>query len=266
MISVNYKGLSVLQFPLLNQFPELFHFSSTRSGGCSTGKYDSLNLGFNSGDIPQNVIANRRTLCGALDINYKTLAFPKQTHSATIQTIEDGFTDLDKEARMDFLGDTDAVITKQKGVCVGIKTADCVPILIFDPKQKVVAAVHAGWRGTVQNIVLLTIQKMTREFGCDPSDIFAGIGPSISPELYEVGEEVWSRFDPEFYERVHKGNIDKRLLNLWKANQYQLIIAGVPEIQIEVAQICTLSNPDRFFSARRDGIQTGRMASAIMLK
>jgi hypothetical protein len=266
MIYVVNNKLPVFQFANLGRFSELFHFSTTRAGGCSTNNYSSLNLGFNSGDIPENVIGNRIRLCGALEINPDRLIFPKQTHTATVKTITNGFFDLGKEPQKYFLNETDAVITNLQGVCVAVKTADCVPVLLFDSKRKVVAAVHAGWRGTVQNIVFVTIQKMIKEFGTDPSDLIAGIGPSISPEVYEVGEEVWKQFDPEFYVASNPDKAGKKLLDLWNANYQQLIKAGVPAEQIDVARTCTFSDPDRFFSARRDGIKTGRMGTGIMLR
>jgi len=266
MIYVVNNKLPVFQFANLDLFPELFHFSTTRVGGCSTNKYSSLNLGFNSGDVQEKVIENRIRLSGALEINPDRLFFPKQTHTATVKTITKDFLYWGKEAQKHFLNETDAVITNLQGVCVAVKTADCVPVLLFDPKRKVVAAVHAGWRGTVQNIVFVAIQKMIREFGTDPSDVIAGIGPSISPEVYEVGKEVWTQFDPEFYLPTDSDKPDKRLLDLWSANFQQLIKAGVPAEQIEVARTCTFSDLDRFFSARRDGIKTGRMATGIMIK
>ena len=265
MISVVKNKLPILQFEHLNKFPELIHFSTSRVGGSSTGNYYSLNMGFNSGDLAWTVITNRNILCAALEINPERLIFPKQTHTAIVKTIASSFFDLGKEAQKHFLNETDAVITNLKGVCVAIKTADCVPVLLYDPKRKVVAAVHAGWRGTVQNIVLVTINKMMAEFGSDPSDLFAGIGPSISPEVYEVGEEVWNQFEPEFFLSVNPDKADKKLLDLWSANYQQLIKTGVPQEQIEVARTCTFSDSDQFFSARRDGIKTGRMATGIML-
>ena len=265
MISVAKKELSVLQFANLNRFSGLFHFSTIRIGGSSTGNYRSLNLGFNSGDLPVNVIANRNALCAALDIDTDRLIFPKQTHTSAVRTITSGFFGLDNEGQKYFLNETDAVITNLKGVCVAIKTADCVPILLFDPVRQVVAAVHAGWRGTVQDIVVKAIHKMAEEFGTKPCDLFAGIAPSISPEVYEVGEEVWKQFSSEFYSPANPANPNKRLLDLWSTNYDQLIVAGIPANQIEVARTCTFSDPGRFFSARRDGIKTGRMATGIML-
>jgi polyphenol oxidase len=266
MISVTIKGLSVLQFAGLNRFPELFHFSTLRAGGISGDNYSSFNLGLNSGDTPENVIANRITLCSAFDIHIEKLILPKQTHSATVKVIDAGFFRNEEPERKDFLNKTDAVITGMSGVCVAVKTADCVPVLLFDPKLKVVAAIHAGWRGTVQNIVLKTIVKLTEEFGCHPSDLYAGIGPSISPCVYEVGPEVWNQFSPEFYNSENPPKEDKRLLDLWKANHHQMVMAGVPSSQIETAGICTLHDQDLFFSARRDGPKTGRMATGIMIR
>lgn len=266
MISISKNKLAVLQFDNLSRFAELFHFTTTRGGGCSTNNYSSLNLGFNSGDLPQNVVKNRTILCDVLEINPERLVFPKQTHTATVKIIDADFFDLDKEGQIHFLNETDAVITDIKNVCVAIKTADCVPVLLFDSRRNVVAAVHAGWRGTVQGIVSKTIQRMTKEYGTEPSDIFAGVGPSISPEVYEVGAEVWNQFAPEFYLQENIFKSDKRLLNLWSTNFQQLIVSGVPTGQIEIAKICTFSEPDLFFSARRDGLKTGRMATGIMLK
>ncbi|HEY3388990.1 MAG TPA: laccase domain-containing protein, partial [Prolixibacteraceae bacterium] len=138
MISVVKNKLPVLQFFNLSGFPELFHFSTTRIGGGSTGNYSYLNLGFNSGDHSEAVIANRQKLCLSLEINPDRLIFPKQTHTPNVKTITAGFFDLDGEAQKHSLKETDAVITNMKGVCVAVKTADCVPVLLFDSKQKVV--------------------------------------------------------------------------------------------------------------------------------
>jgi YfiH family protein len=193
------------------------------------------------------------------------MVFPNQTHSGTVRIIANSFFGLDEDERKRFLAQTDAVITNIPEACLAVKTADCVPVLLFDSKRKVVAAVHAGWRGTAQNIVSKTIQCMTEEFGTEPSDLFAGIGPSISPEIYEVGVEVWKQFETTFYHPI-SGKDDKRLLDLWSANFHDLINAGVPAGQIEIARICTLADPVHFFSARRDGAKTGRMATGIMLR
>ena len=266
MISVALNGLLVLQFSNLTRYSALLHFSSTRGGGSSTGNYTSLNLGLNSGDERGSVLLNRNHLCSALGIGDDRILFPKQTHTATVKVISDSFLSASLEDQKKYLFETDALITGLSGICVAVKTADCVPVLLFDPTQKVVAAIHAGWRGTAQGIVSETIRIMVEEFGSNPSELVAGIGPSISPEVYEVGEDVHSQFDPAFYSNTNPIKADKRLLDLWKANRDQLIKAGVPPDQIEIAGICTLSDPARFYSARRDGAKTGRMGTGIMLK
>ena len=265
MISVAIKGLSLLQFDNLSSFPELLHFSTMRTGGKSSANYSSLNLGLNSGDASENVITNRMILSKSLNISIDRLIFPKQTHSATVKIITDEFFVMGEKAQKQYLQETDALITNLRGVCIAIKTADCVPVLLFDPRRKVIAAIHAGWRGTAQNIVLVAIQKLVESFGSDPADLIAGIGPSISPDVYEVREDVHSQFDPEFYQDTNPVQPDKRVLNLWKANQHQLIDGGILSERMEFAQLCTWSDSGRFFSARRDGVKTGRMATGIML-
>jgi YfiH family protein len=204
-------------------------------------------------------------LCNILEIKPDLIIFPKQIHSAKIKIIGNDYFDFGEHEKKNFLSETDVVITNLKGICIGIKTADCVAVLLFDQKRKVIAAIHAGWRGSVQNITSLTVKRMFSDFNSDPADIIAGIGPSISPAVYEVGSEVWSQFDQRYIQPNVSLSGDKRLLNLWKANRDQLIQVGIPTENIELAGLCTYSNPETFFSARRDGAKTGRMATGIML-
>ncbi len=263
MIETTLNGLSYLQFENFANYSELLHFSTLRSGGSSTENYHSLNLGFNSGDDPEKVKANRVKLCNSIGIDPASLIFPKQTHTGTVKIITTDFFNSSEEDQKAYLQDTDALITNLMNVCVTIKTADCVPVLIYDPKQKVIAAIHAGWRGTVQMIVQNTIQEMIKSFGSDPRDLIAGIGPSISPEVYEVGSEVLAHFDPSHF---NSKDDNKGLLNLWEANKQQLLGNGIQETHIEIAKACTWTNAEKFFSARRDGAKTGRMATGLILK
>lgn len=263
MIETTLNGLSFLQFENLTTFSELLHFSTLRSGGSSTENYHSLNLGFNSGDAPEKVTENRLKLCNSIGLEPSTLVFPKQTHTGTVKNITSNFFKSSEGDQKAYLQDTDALITNLIGVCITIKTADCVPVLIYDPKQKAIAAIHAGWRGTAQLIVQNTIQEMIKSFGSDPGDLIVGIGPSISPEVYEVGAEVLAHFDPSHY---HPKEANKGLLNLWEANKQQLLSNGIQEAHIELAQVCTWTNANKFFSARRDGAKTGRMATGLILK
>ena len=152
----------------------------------------------------------------------------------------------------------DALITNVPGYCVCVTTADCVPVLLYDKKQHVVAAVHAGWKGTVKHIVSNVMDHLNKMFGTQGEDVIACIGPSISLESFEVGDEVYDAFE--------ESGFDMSLISLWEANRIELLNLGVPAEQIEVAGICTYIHHDEFFSARRLGIDSGRTLSGIMIR
>ncbi len=266
MTGILLNNLRLFQFKAFSDFPEIFHFSTTREGGVSSGRYHSLNLGFKSGDNPKEVLENRNLLSDTLEISSTRLLFPNQVHSKNVRVVGDDIKDFSEEGIKEFLKETDALITGVKGICIAVKTADCVPVLLFDRKKKIIAAIHAGWRGTSQEITSLTVKTMILEAGSDPNDILAGIGPSISPAVYEVGKEVWEQFNPDFYHSNGNADSNKKFLDLWKANRSQLMQSGIPAANIESAELCTFSNSSLFFSARRDGVNTGRMATGIMLR
>ena len=183
------------------------------------------------------------------------LFIPRQTHSVHV-----GWAEGPGE-----MPDTDAVITRMPGLCVAVKTADCIPILLYDSRQQLVAAVHAGWRGTVGRILSRTLQEMQSQ----GEDVHAVIGPGISLAGFEVGDEVYESFlqagfPMERMSRRYPGNPSKWHIDLWEANRWQLLQAGVEHIH--VAGICTLLSPGQFYSARRETIHTGRNLSGIMLR
>lgn len=185
-----------------------------------------------------------------LGLKTEALALPRQTHSDHVLWMHEA-------GRPE---DTDAVITDVPGLCVCVKTADCIPVLLYDRKCRVVAAAHAGWRGTVSRIVSKTIAKM----GVPPSELSAIIGPGISQEAFEVGDEVYERFREAGFpmERIAVRKV-KWHLDLWQANRWLLEEAGV--LDIHVAGMCTYKDSARFYSARREGIETGRNMNGIML-
>lgn len=259
MLTKIRNNIKYLQFKNLSNFKNLKHFSSTRIGGSSSGILNSLNLGYSVNDNPKNVSNNLDLLVNTLNFTRKQIVSPKQTHGANIGIVK---------TENDIFPDTDALITNVPNLCIFIRTADCVPILLFDPVSKAIAAIHSGWKGTVQKISKHTIELMKREFGTNPMDIIAGIGPSIGPKVYEVGPEVIDQFNESFgmnYCSSPIKNSKKGLLDLWKANKKILLNSGIPENQIEIAEICTYSNPELFFSARRDGLKTGRLATGIII-
>ena len=253
---------SLYQFSSFSSQPAIVHFISGRDGGVSTGELGTLNLGYRTSDTPENVTENRRRLAEALGINLYQLVFPTQTHSSRVQVVG-------TDTKPEDLADTDALITQTLGLCLCVMSADCVPILLYDPVRQAVGAVHAGWRGTVGKILTHTVRAMQEAFGSQPRDMLAGIGPSISPEMYEVGLEVLEAVREAFGKAPglvkQENGSDKGYFNLWEANRQPLLHVGVKPQSIEVAGICTYQNSDRYFSARRSSNQAGRFAAGIML-
>ena len=235
-------------------------FSTTRKGGVSTGNYSSFNISYYCNDRLKNVQENRNRLSLLLDIPSERIIVPRQVHLTAVQAVTSHTKNTDLE-------DIDAVITNERQLCIGISTADCVPILLYDTTKQAIGAVHAGWRGTVGKIVCKTIQKMQEHYNSFPQDLKAIIGPSISKEAFEVGDEVYDAFATagftmsEIAERREKWHID-----LWAANFKLLVATGVKMENISVANICTYNHYDTFFSARRLGIDSGRIYTGILLK
>ena len=167
------------------------------------------------------------------------------------------------------LKSTDAMVTDVPRLCLMVLMADCVPILFFDPRKRVVGAVHAGWRGTVKLATQKTAETLKAKFDCNPTNLLVGIGPSIGPCHYEVGPEVISQVEDTFGSTDGYINDEtpdgKGYFNLWEANKRQIIEAGIPPQNIEVAQICTYCNAHLFFSERHQGGRTGRFGAGIML-
>ncbi len=204
---------------------------------------------------------NRKRLASLLGISENQLVFPRQTHTDQVAEIE--------SIPETELKDTDAMITGQTGICLCVQTADCVPVLLFDPEKKAIAAIHSGWRGTVKNIAGKAAEKMKNSFSSNPGNIVAIIGPSISLEKYEVGSEVVEavlKNIPRAEKTLHKNPSGKYHFNLWKANRQLLLAQGLKPENIHIQGECSFQNKDKYFSARRDGIETGRTVTGIVLK
>jgi YfiH family protein len=251
-------------FSHLYRYDDILHYVSSRGGGVSKGIYHSLNLSYTAGDDRENVAENRKRLAEELGITPAHLVFPGQNHSANIRIIRSE--DEVKEG----ITRTDALITQLPQICISVLVADCVPILFYDPEKKVVAAAHAGWRGTVESLAVKVVETMKREFISDPATILAGLGPSIGPNSYVVGDEVIRavksniHLDPEQVLLDNQGS--KARFDLWAANRMQLEYSGLQSNHIEEARIDTYSACELFFSARKLGNPCGRFAGGIMIQ
>jgi polyphenol oxidase len=288
-------GLEILTTKVFDSVPWGVHGFSTRKGGASRLKgVAALNLGFVDWDLRKNVTGNRGAFVraisgprtpsqlGAKIGNEESLITLRQMHSDVVHV----FSKTPAEPSQG-----DAMLCGQAGRHLGIQTADCVPILLADPQHRIVAAVHAGWRGTLARVAAKTIGRMRLEFGTRAEDVIAALGPAIGPCCYEVGPEVAQAFSGQFaqaaewfegpFERLAAGEEPNPLpwltmmppghepppervqLNLRAANRWQLVDAGLHPRNIAVSTLCTGCRTDLFFSYRKEGVSTGRMMSVI---
>ena len=276
------RSLCILQVPAFSKLPWLVHGFSTRPGGVSDLQGEKvLNLGLTEWDKRENVLENRRRFQSALGANDLSLVALKQIHSDVVRL-------FDATPAEPCGGD--ASTTNRAGLLLAVQTADCVPILLVDPKKRAVAAVHAGWRGTLARIVVKAIGKMQMQFGTKPADLLAAIGPAIGGCCYEVGTEVATQFQsqfadaPEWFDEFrtgdepnpiqwlnmmppgHQPSPKNVLLDLKKANRAQLLDAGLRAQNMFVSDLCTACRRDLLFSYRKEGARTGRLMSVIGIR
>jgi YfiH family protein len=292
------RGLQVLEAPQLAQLNWLVHGFSTRSGGASEleasrdgGKITEnvLNLGFTDWDTRERVLENRQNFFAALKANDMRVIALRQIHSDIVHVVSAANSQPSAEAPKG-----DALITNQRGLLLVVQTVDCVPILIADKKRRAIAAIHSGWRGTLQRIAEKTLGCMQMEFGTRPQDVVAALGPGIAQCCFEVGPEVAAEFAAKFPEAREwfKGSFDslargdndpnwlpwltmrppghqlpepRAHLDLIAANRAILSAAGVLPRNIFSSEFCSACRTDLFFSYRRERI-TGRMIAAIGIR
>jgi polyphenol oxidase len=290
--------VEVVRAPEFSAKDWLLHGFSTRTGGVTTAYRPNqqdhapsdgdLNLGFTASDSPENVRTNRERFFAEVTGNAHASAVTLlQIHSAIALRVEAA--DVAPQA----IHKADGMMTDEPGVLLAIQTADCIPVLIADPKRRAVAAFHAGWRGTVKRIVEKGVGRMRMEFGTQPEDCIAAIGPGIGSCCYAVGEEVHSEFASQFayaselFSEVydsdpikekypllfmtarapgHSGLGPKLHLNLIEANRRQLLDAGLSPAAVSIVGDCTSCHTDRYFSYRSEQGFTGRMFSAIGIR
>lgn len=262
-------GITVLKFESFEKQSCVEHCFTTKSGGCSVGEYESLNMGMYTEDKPENVVENYRRVSREIfcaDVSQCVLS--KQVHKTEIAVVskEDVGNGLTKSQKYE---EIDGLVTDEREVVLSTVYADCTPLFFVDSEKKVVGVAHAGWRGTVGKIGSKMVETMISRYGSDKEDIIVGIGPTIGSCCYMVREDVALQFKKAFpdctkiLEQVEEG---KYRLNLWEANKASVMESGVPESNIELDNHCTSCNEELFYSYRRDKGKTGRMAAMIKLK
>jgi polyphenol oxidase len=237
---------------------------TTRHEGVSRQPYNSLNLGLGTLDSPHSVEGNRSLLARSFDSTLEKFVTVTQVHGEDILLIDEPNQDYSHFLKIE----CDAIVTNQPGIMIGVCVADCFPVLLLDPVKQVIAAVHAGWKGTAAGISRKGVEAMVTMFGSDPGNILAAIGPGIGPCCYEVDAPVINAFKKNATDQLDfaedKGD-GKWQLDLSEANSRQLLRAGIRAWNMEQETRCVSCNKDLFFSYRRDGGETGRQMGFIML-
>jgi len=244
--------IPLIRSTLLAQFPYARLAQSTRQGEGADAPF-GFNLGYGLGDDDTRVTGNIARFAARLDLDPEDLAFMKQVHGDTIREI----------TQAGVYDDTDALITRQPGVGLTVRTADCVPVMLYAPGENLVAAVHAGWRGTAEHITQKTAMRVIEEFGVEPEALYAYVGASAGSCCYEVGEDVAALFPEGWVLRRDEGNPH---LDLKGLNTHQLEQCGVPAANIEVSEHCSIHEETLLHSWRRDAQRSGRMLTTIVLQ
>jgi len=284
--TIRSAELQVLQAAVLAKISWLVHGFSTRPGGASRlDAGGALSLGFSDGDARENVLANRTKFLAALGAEHMKLVTLRQVHSDILHVLD---------AFPEQMPRGDAAITRAPGLLLAAETADCVPILLADTEQRAVAAVHAGWRGTLRRIAAKTLGRMQMTFGTRPEDVVAVMGPAIGGCCYEVGPEVAQAYAGQFaqarewfdgpFDRLAAGEepsppkwlsmappghdppAPRVRLDLRAANRWQLLDAGVAAEKTIASELCTACRTDLLFSYRREGARTGRLMAVIGMR
>lgn len=241
-------------------------FSSTRHGGYSQGHHGEFNVNLYCGDEPGDIEKNRKALCQLLKIGSDRLVMPHQVHTTGIAQIGKTFFKLSDEVRRQVMEGIDALMTNMPDICIGVSTADCIPIILYDPEHHAAAVVHSGWRGTVANIAGVAVTSMQMAYHSRPEIMKAVIGPGISMQNFEVGDEVYEQFAVAGYpmEQITR-RFEKWHIDLWHCCRLQLEDVGLKGDNIQTSGICTYDHFDDYFSARRLGTDSGRILTGIVL-
>jgi len=270
MIEHDEGIIKYLTFGSLDDLGLVRNIFTTRLGGVSTGYYSSMNLAYTNGDDEENVDDNYKIIAPVIGTDTGHIIRSHQTHTTNVQRVDESMILDDGERPPRPFLDTDGLVTDVPGIALATFYADCVPLYFVDPVKKAIGLSHSGWRGTAAGMALSTVNKMKTEFGSDPDDIYAAIGPSICKDHYEVSEAVAHAFRNAFGDDIHSvlypgKESGKYQLDLWEANRIMMIRSGIREDRIEVSGLCTYENPELLFSHRASMGKRGNMAAFLML-
>ena len=265
----NNKDVTFLTYPAYEEMNWLVHGFSTRFGGVSRGIYSSMNLSFTRGDEESCVKENYRRISDAMGFDMNSIVTSDQTHTNNVRKVTEKDRGKGIVIPRDYT-DTDGMITNVPGLVLATFYADCVPLYFADPANHAIGLSHSGWRGTVQKIGAVTIEKMSEEYGSNPKDLKVAIGPSICQECYEVSEDVIEEFEKVFDKKYrnklfYRKENGKYQLNLWMANKIIFLEAGIPEENISMPNLCTCCNPEFLFSHRASHGKRGNLAMSLTL-
>lgn len=264
------KEVPYLEYPLLTDTKIVHHGFSTRLGGVSQGCYASMNLSFTRGDDEAAVRENYHRIAKSIGVKCENMVLSQQTHTTNVRVVTEKDKGKGIVKPLDYT-DVDGMVTNIHGICLVTFYADCVPLYFVDPVQKAIGLSHSGWRGTVGKIGKETIRKMEEQYGSDPKDILAAVGPSICKDCYEVSEDVILEFQKNFKERYWKDLFyrkenGKYQLDLWKANEIIFKESGILPEHIAVTNVCTHCNSEILYSHRTSGDRRGNLAAFLALK
>lgn len=270
ILQVAGEAVPYLEYPMLTETGVVKHGFSTRLGGVSTGCYASMNLSFTRGDEEARVRENFRRIAEAIGVKCEDMVFSQQTHTTNVRTVTEEDRGMGIVRPLEYT-DVDGLVTDVPGICLVTFYADCVPLFFVDPVKRAIGLSHSGWRGTVGQIGKVTVERMQKEYGCDPKDILAAVGPSICQECYEVSEDVIEQFRKSFCEEqwkeiFYRKENGKYQLNLWRANELILKSAGITEAHIAVTNVCTHCNSEVLYSHRTTGDKRGNLAAFLALR
>lgn len=267
---VEKKGVTYLAYPEFEKFPQFVHGFSTRLGGVSEGVCASMNLSFSRGDKEEAVRENYRRLSRAMGFCPEDIVTSDQTHTTNVRVIteEDRGNGITKPRPYT---DVDGMITNVPGLVLATFYADCVPLYFIDPVNRAIGLSHSGWRGTAGKIGAVTLERMQKEYGTDPAEVYTAIGPSICQRCYEVSEDVvlefHKAFDEKYWNRLYYAKENgKYQLNLWEANRIIMMEAGVLESHISMPNLCTCCNPEFLFSHRASKGKRGNLGAFLGIR